>query len=76
MAKVQVLVGTTEGFTSSVGFRVEGVNFLFRGEHGLHWQSKETVQHGVAVLNTVLDGLEAAGMEIEGREKLKALEAK
>jgi hypothetical protein len=69
---VNVVVGRTEGFVSSVGFKVNGLTFLCRGRQfqGLHWAPKSERIQAAQELREVVEHLRDGGATIEGAELL------
>lgn len=61
---LQVMIGTTEGFTSSVGLRAEGGLTLLAS--GLHWKGRDEKIATIHQLLTLCHDLEARGVTVEG----------
>lgn len=70
--KVEVVIGRTEGFVSSVGFKVGGLYFTCRGRQhqGLHWEPKEVRVQAAGELLEVVECLRDSGATVTGEEQL------
>jgi hypothetical protein len=70
MMDVHIVVGTTEGFTSSVGISIDGVIFK---TVNLHWIGIEAKQKAIRTLTNFVNQLKIAGFTIIGEELLDKL---